>query len=126
MTYWHQNACCPMALSRLFREPYEASCGRIQRAGGNYRCVMPDVLQRVLEPYGIRRVLDFVMHPRKFTSWRRGKQGAWVVVVTGIGSSSGHCVVLKAGQAMDNGWVGEGSGRLASLRVHAAWQISKV
>jgi hypothetical protein len=130
VTYWHTNACTPVALGRLFREPFEAACRRIVNAGGNYQSVTPDVLQRVLEPHGIRQVQDFVKRPRKFSAWRRGKRGAWVTVVTGRGASTGHCVTLRDGRAMDNGWCSEGSyegyDRFKTLRVHAAWQISKV
>jgi hypothetical protein len=121
---FYGNSCTPRALSRLFREPYEASCGRIQAAGGDYQRVMSDVMQRVLEPYGIKRVLNFVRRPRVFNRWRPAR-GLWVLVVTGWGASTGHCITLRDGRAMDNGWIAQSS-TLASLRVHAAWQISRV
>jgi len=117
------DACAPYALARLFRESYSDSCRRVMAAGGDYQRVTYRVMHRLLQRVGIARVHGY-RRPRIFNSWRKGKRGAWVVTVTGNGSR-GHCVTLRDGVAMDNGWVGQRYGRVMSLRVHAAWKLSE-
>jgi hypothetical protein len=120
----HPNACGPMALSQLFGETFEQACNRIVEAGGRPNAVTKGVFDRLLAPHGVRQRRIF-KRVRVFHSWRREKLGAWVVVVTGIGDRAGHCIALRDGRPMDNGWVRfePGRRRYESLRVHAAWQI---
>lgn len=126
-TFVARTACTPTALSRLFNEPYDAVCHRIRAAGGDYVAVTCDVLHRVLAPHGIVSVRSFTHRPRIFSRWRP-RRGRWVAVVTGWGSSNGHCVTVDQGKAMDNGWVNDYPGslnRYDTLRVHAAWQLQE-
>ncbi len=124
-TFTHTGACAPRALSRLFKEPFETSCRRIIAAGGDYQSVTPGVMQKLLvDGPGVKQA-QFLKQPRLFQRWRRGKRGAWVTVVTAPGSN-GHCVTLRNGEAMDNGWVTWQRGRLERVRVHCAWQLTSL
>jgi hypothetical protein len=120
--YIHSNACAPMALSQLFNESFDAACDRIFAAGGRPNAVTRDVFDRLLPGVTQRKVFR---RPRVFHSFRR-RPGTWVVVATGRGASTGHCIALRDGRPMDNGWVRFEPGRLRyeSLRVHAAWQLA--
>ena len=117
------DACGPTALARLLDVSYPEMCRRIMVLGGNYRSVAACVIHRVLEPYTVVRVHSY-KRPRVFNSWRRGRRGGWVAVVTGFGSR-GHLVALRFGEALDNGWV-RGRAHIMALRVHAAWQVRSV
>jgi hypothetical protein len=119
------DACAPTALSKLFAETFEQACDRIHAVGGDPRAVTRDVFDRLLAPHGIQQRIMF-KRPAVFASWRRWKRGAWVTVVTGDGSSTGHCVTMRDGEPMGNHWVRFVPGRLRyeSLRVHAAWRIA--
>lgn len=112
---------------RLFGKSYDAMCHRIRRLGGNYERVTADVLHRTIAQLAtivsVRSYRRTLRQPL-FNSWRRGKQGAWVVVaLSPYGSSAGHCIVLRDGQALDNGWAMEWPGRAQQLRVQAAWEL---
>jgi hypothetical protein len=119
------DACAPVALSMLFGETFEQACDRIRYAGGSPSSVTKEVFDRLLEPRGIKQRTVF-KRPAVFARWRRWKRGAWVVVVKGLGADSGHCVAMRDGCPMDNGWVRFERGRLRyeSLRVHAAWRVA--
>jgi hypothetical protein len=119
------NACTPKALAQLFSESFEKTCDRIFAAGGHPRAVTKIVFDRLLAPRGIKHRHIF-KRPAVFSTWRRWKRGAWVTVCTGLGDSSGHCITMRDGQPMDNGWVRfvPGRPRYESLRVHAAWQLA--
>jgi hypothetical protein len=123
MSYSNRTACAPFALARLFDEPYERVCERLSQAGGDYRAPSWEALERVLTAHGIKCHHHFRRTPR-FTRWRQGKPGYWVTVVS-TPFSTGHCIVLKDGQALDNGWVNCWPHRVAQLRVHGAWQIER-
>lgn len=119
------NACAPFALAQLFKESYKSWCRRIHAQGGDYRAVSSDVLHRTLLRRGVAETHTYA-RPRHFSRWRQTKSGRWVVVVTGVGSSSSsHCIVLRDGRAYDNGWALDwgGDGRIRSLRVHMAWRM---
>lgn len=119
----HENACAPTALSHLFREPYRASCRRLIATGEGYEAPSWEAIQRVLSPF-VKRVVYLWRRPRRFSVWRRWRRGDWVLVVTGRGAQSRHLVLLRDGRALDNGWATEyAQHRVASLRVHAAWQV---
>lgn len=120
------NRCAPVALSRLLGLTYKGAVRRIHAAGGDYRSATADVFQRLLAPYGIIQEL-FFRPPETFQHWRPAT-GYWVIIATTNCAESGHCIALKDGAALDNGWVMEGDyiGRLASVRVHAAWQIESL
>ena len=120
------DACAPVALSQLFDEPVAKTCLSIFDAGGDPNAVTKIVFDRLLAPRGVRQRIVF-RRPAVFSRWRRWKRGAWVTVVTGNGSSSGHCVTIRDGTPLaGNGWVRFERGRLRyeSLRVHAAWQVA--
>lgn len=123
-----RSACTPFALSYLFGESYDASCRRIFKAGGDYQNTTREALHRALEPGGIIETQSH-KRPRVFNRWRRqARRGRWMVVVTGRGASTGHCVTLIDGTAYDNGWAASrycGYDRLKTLRVHAAWRLAK-
>jgi hypothetical protein len=124
-SYVNPDACAPTALSKLFSESFERACDRIRRAGGDPRAVTRDVFDRLLAPHGIEQRTMF-KRAAVFARWRRWKRGAWVVVVTGDGASTGHCVTLRDGRAMGNRWCRFEPGRFRyeSLRVHAAWRVA--
>jgi hypothetical protein len=126
-SYINSNACTPVALSQLFSQSFDEVCDRIFEAGGRPYAVTRPVLDRLLAPHGIKQRRMF-KRPAVFASWRREKLGAWVLVVTGLGASTGHCVAMRDGLPLDNGWVRFESGRprYESLRIHAAWQLEKV
>ena len=113
-----------MALSQLFNETFEQVSERICSVGGRPHAVDRDVFDRLLAPHGVQQRKLF-RRPRVFHSFRR-RPGTWVTVVKGIGSATGHCIALRDGRPMDNGWVRfePGRPRYESLRVHAAWRIS--
>lgn len=119
------DACAPTALSLLFGETFEQACDRIRAVGGDPRAVTRDAFDRLLAPHGVQQRL-VLRRPTKFSRWRRWKRGAWVVIVTGAGSYSGHCVTLRDGRPMGNEWVRfvPGRKRYESLRVHAAWRLA--
>lgn len=119
------ESCALVALSQLFDEPLAKTCLRIFDAGGDPNAVTKSVFDRLLAPLGVRQRLVF-RRPEVFARWRRWKRGSWVVVVTGSGARTGHCVAMRGGKPLPgNRWVTfvPGRPRYQSLRVHAAWQI---
>lgn len=122
-----ENACAPKALARLFGTSYEHEARRIHQAGGNHHSVTAEAFRELLRPFGIAQELTFA-NPPLFHRLRRKMPGYWVVVVTGqtfCGETSSHCVTLKYGSAMDNGWIPEQQ-NLSSRRVYAAWRIKSL
>ena len=116
----HYSACCPAALARLLGESYEAAWWRLKQEGTDPSEPSSQAVHRALELVGILSVHSYRRRPL-FSRWRRGRDGRWLVIVTG-GGSGGHAIALKDGAALDNGWA-MGYGDVMSLRVHAAWRI---
>jgi hypothetical protein len=113
-----RNSCCPAALAILFGEAYDPVCAEITRYGGDYRSTTGTVLHAILAARYVIKSCRAYAH--RFTSWRRGRRGTWVVVADCVGFQ-GHCIILRNGRAYDNGWTREIP--VEYLTVRGAWQL---
>ena len=115
-------ACVPTALSKLFGETYDETCQRLYAVGAVYTHVTIEALyDLLLELRGVQEVYEPDISP-SFMQWRRWKRGAWVAVVTHENAPSSHCVALKDGVVLDNGWL---RAEDPTILLHAAWRLEE-
>jgi hypothetical protein len=120
--FFRRFACVPTALAKLFDESYEAACQRLYAAGADYTRVEIGALHDVLEAErDIKTVYDPDVKP-PFMAWRRHKRGEWVAVLTYCDAPTSHCIALKNGAILDNGWLQPTN---PNILVHAAWQLEE-
>lgn len=111
----------PYALKRILKYSYRRLCHIIVEKGGNHHAVTLPVLEKVLKDLaGVKKSIVFRRKPW-FEDWRQGKKGTWVVTVVSPFTKSAHCIALKDGQGLDNGWTNDFM--LSGLKVQSAHQL---